>query len=85
LGFHPFKSEQLKTAFDQIEKDHKEKLYQTWLASSEDNRFSNDYRELFLQLEKLLGKAMNRDRIDGHSEADRAWTPPPKNYQDDYQ
>ncbi|WP_427980695.1 monovalent cation:proton antiporter-2 (CPA2) family protein [Agarivorans sp.] len=85
LGFHPFKSEQLKTAFDQIEKDHKEKLYKTWLASSEDNRFSNDYRELFLQLEKLLGKAMNRDRIDGHSQADRAWTPPPKNYQDDYQ
>ncbi len=85
LGFHPFKSEQLKTAFDQIEKNNKEKLYQTWLASSEDNRFSNDYRELFLQLEKLLGKAMNRDRIDGHSEADRAWTPPPKNYQDDYQ
>ncbi|WP_163132225.1 monovalent cation:proton antiporter-2 (CPA2) family protein [Agarivorans sp. Alg241-V36] len=84
LGFHPFKSEQLKSAFDQLEKDNKEKLYQAWLAGHEDNRFSNDYRDLFLQLEELLGKAMSKDRSDGHSLTERGWTPPPKNYQDDF-
>ncbi|MGY5450201.1 monovalent cation:proton antiporter-2 (CPA2) family protein [Agarivorans sp. MS3-6] len=84
LGVHPYKAEQLKTAFDQIEKDNKDKLYHTWLASSEDNRFNNDYRELFLQLEALLGKAMSKDRSDGHSLTERSWTPPPKNYQDDF-
>ncbi|WP_432452091.1 MULTISPECIES: monovalent cation:proton antiporter-2 (CPA2) family protein [unclassified Agarivorans] len=83
LGFHPFKAEQLKSTFDQIEKDNKDKLYQAWLASSDDKHISTDYRELFLKLEELLGEAMNRDRSDTHSRSERGWTPPPKGYTDE--
>ncbi|WP_026972049.1 monovalent cation:proton antiporter-2 (CPA2) family protein [Aliagarivorans marinus] len=84
LGYHPFKSEQLKNAFDQVEKDNRDTLYQSWLNATEDNRFTPHYRELFMQMELLLGDAMKVDRADKHSMTERGWTPPPKDYLDDF-
>ncbi|MCL4119235.1 UNVERIFIED_CONTAM: hypothetical protein GTU68_060386 [Idotea baltica] len=84
IGIHPFKVERLKTAFVETEAEGKESLYQAWKDDEEENKFSNSYRKIFLEVEKALGEAMNRDRNDKRSRSERGWTPPPKNYIDDF-
>lgn len=82
VGFHPFRAEQLKAAFVETEAQSKEVLYQTWKESTEENKFSASYRELFMQLEEALGEAMKGERSDKHAKSERGWTPPPKGYSD---
>lgn len=80
VGFHPFKVEQLKAAFLDVEAKSKEGLYQAWKNSTEDNKYSSDYVNLFMQLEDEIEKAMSGDREDGHTRTERGWTPPPRDY-----
>ncbi|WP_434361240.1 monovalent cation:proton antiporter-2 (CPA2) family protein [Parasalinivibrio latis] len=80
MGMHPFKAEQQRKAFIQMEHASKETLYQTWKEATEENRFNATYRELFLQLEDAITDAMQKDRMDGHNTEERGWTPPPKGY-----
>ncbi len=82
MGMHPFKAEQLKHYFVDTEHAHDETLYESWRDMEEANNFTGHYRDLFMQLEDLLRKAMSKDRSDGHSLSERGWTPPPKNYAD---
>lgn len=83
LGRHPFFVEQQKTVFKNIEARQSEALYQAWCSGSEEQRFDNNYRKLFIELEQLIEEAMKRDRNDKHSR-ERGWTPPPKGYADKF-
>ncbi len=85
LGVHPFTAEQMKYAFVETEQAENEKLYQSWLHEEEGRAFTQHYRELFMKLEALLADAMQSDRTDRHSGAERGWTPPPKGYTEDFQ
>ena len=82
LDVHPFRAEQLKSTFIEVEAAHKRTLYNAWKEASEDNKFGN-YRDLFVALEEVLTKAMRRQRNDNHSRSERGWTPPPKGYDQD--
>ena len=77
-GIHPYKAERYKSAFAAAEQEARQRLFEVWSEGSEGDRFSNNYRELFMQLEDVLGDIMQRDRADGHSRSERGWTPPPK-------
>jgi CPA2 family monovalent cation:H+ antiporter-2 len=44
------------------------------------HRFDNNYRLLFIQLEEK----MTRDRHDNLSRSERGWTPPPKEYAENF-
>lgn len=81
LGFHPFFVEQQKTIYKTIENKQSDTLYQAWKNVAEGERFDNNYRELFMELEDLIQDAMKVDRNDKHSR-ERGWTPPPKGYAD---
>jgi len=82
LGFHPFRAEQLKNTFIYTEETSSEEMFDNWL-SSEEAGMGPGYRELFMQQEKAIRDAMQRDRSDRHSSKERGWTPPPKGYSDD--
>ena len=84
LGVHPFKIEQLKNAFLTSEKQNDKQLYQSWKEKEESNQFTPHYRELFIQYEQILQEAMKKDRMDRHASNVRGWTPPPKDYTDDF-
>ncbi len=79
LGFHPFRAEQLKTAFIATENETVEAMYQNWVSST-DSGMSPGYRELFMQQEAAIRAAMGVDRSDRHSNSERSWNPPPKGY-----
>ncbi|GLR73777.1 monovalent cation:proton antiporter-2 (CPA2) family protein [Aliivibrio sifiae] len=83
LGQHPFHVEQQKLAYKKVENESSDKLYQAWLDDSEGERFDNNYRKLFIELESTIKHAMSKDRSDKHNQSERAWTPPPKGYADD--
>ncbi|CAH0991039.1 Glutathione-regulated potassium-efflux system protein KefC [Sinobacterium norvegicum] len=85
LGTHPFKAENLKATFYQTENSHRDQLFNLWQQTTEDDKFISSYRELFIQLEETLGSAMKNDRSDNLSKMERGWTPPPKNYTDDFE
>ncbi|GGA75440.1 potassium transporter [Neiella marina] len=85
LDFHPFEVEQKKAAFNRIEAESNDHLYQQWLKGSEGERFDHDYRKLFIQLQSGIQQAMKNDRADGHTKHERGWTPPPKGYTDDFE
>ncbi|CAH8182105.1 hypothetical protein VAE130_150001 [Vibrio aestuarianus] len=72
--------EQQKSAYKRIEREQSDELYNAWSSESGEDRFDNNYRKLFMQLEKRLANAMNSDRSDQHSLSERGWTPPPKDY-----
>ena len=78
LGRHPFEIQQQKNAYKFIEKENSDTLYQAWADDSEGERFDNNYRKLFMDLEHAIKKAIGRDRLEKHSLAERGWTPPPK-------
>jgi CPA2 family monovalent cation:H+ antiporter-2/glutathione-regulated potassium-efflux system ancillary protein KefC len=82
LGMHKFKAEQQKAIFDEIELNHKDELYHLWSKASEDDKFTTHFRDLFMELESVLGHKMKSDRSDKHSLSDRGWSPPPKDYAD---
>jgi CPA2 family monovalent cation:H+ antiporter-2/glutathione-regulated potassium-efflux system ancillary protein KefC len=82
LGVHPFRAREMKYAFYEAEQAQDEKLYDSWLSEEENRAFTQHYRDLFMKLEDLIADSMKRDRADGHSKAERGWTPPPKGYTD---
>ncbi|BDY04440.1 monovalent cation:proton antiporter-2 (CPA2) family protein [Ferrimonas sp. YFM] len=82
LGNHPFRARQRRLAFEEVEREHDKLLYDSWLQGDEGDRFGTHYRDLFMQLEELLGEAMRGQDSERHSRAERSWTPPPKNYLD---
>ena len=80
LGFHPFHVEQQKNIFRRVEKRSSDVLYQAWCDDSSGERFDNNYRKLFIELEETIKKEMLKDRSDKHATSERGWTPPPKGY-----
>ncbi|CAM3644551.1 monovalent cation:proton antiporter-2 (CPA2) family protein [Parendozoicomonas haliclonae] len=83
LGIHPFRVEQVKQSFCEMESQHFDEMFQTW--REEGNQTGDHYRSLFISLEKEILAAMQTDRSDRHSRSERGWTPPPKNYLDDFE
>ncbi len=83
-GLHPFFVEQQKTTYKRIEDRKSDKLYRAWEAGSEEERFDNNYRELFMKLEQVMVEEMKKDRSDKHSRSERGWTPPPKGYAEEF-
>ncbi|NTS78104.1 cation:proton antiporter [Catenovulum sp. SM1970] len=84
VGFHPFHVEQQKQTFMDIECAASDNLYQQWQQRSEGERYSHGYRQMFIELEQTIKKAMQQGRGGNHNLTDRAWTPPPKDYTDDF-
>ncbi|MGR5094723.1 monovalent cation:proton antiporter-2 (CPA2) family protein [Vibrio maritimus] len=84
LGFHPFFVEQQKATYKSIEDKQSDRLYEGWKGGAEGERFDNNYRDLFIELEGLIRDAMQIDRNDKHSR-ERGWTPPPKGYADKFE
>ena len=82
LGYHPFLVEQQKAAYKRAEDQQSDKLYQAWADESQGERFDNNYRKLFIELEDNIKQAMAKDRQHKHSGSERGWTPPPKGYAD---
>lgn len=84
MGLHPFHVEQQRNTYLKVENESSDKLYKAWLANSEEERFDNNYRKLFMELEQNVHESMNVDRSDKHSRTERGWTPPPKGYADEF-
>ncbi|ORT48586.1 potassium transporter [Vibrio sp. qd031] len=83
LGIHPFKAQQQVSAFRDIEDSCSDKLFKAWQEESEEERYDNNYRKLFIELEESIKSAVNTERSDRHNGSERGWTPPPKGYADD--
>ena len=47
--------------------------------------FGDNYVDLYMEVERVLDEAMKKNRDDSHDRAERGWTPPPKNYLDDFE
>lgn len=84
LGVHAFKAEQIKAAFHKMDAAHRDNFYQEWLKGDEENRFSTNYLDLFVEMEERIVTAIKRDRHSGHDTSESGWTPPPKDYLDDF-
>jgi len=84
LGLHPFFVEQQKTTYKRVEERKSDRLYAAWEDDSEDERFDNNYRDLFVRLEEVMAEEMKKNRSDKHSRSERGWTPPPKGYADTF-
>lgn len=82
LGHHPFFVEQQKSTYKNTEEKQSDLLYQAWEDDSEGERFDNNYRKLFMELEANIKHGMTKDRSDKHTRSERGWTPPPKGYAD---
>lgn len=80
LGTHPFRAEHVKWAFNETDKEHVEELFKIWKEVKDEDGFSIEYKEVFLNLEKMLSEAMKWERSSGQSKSERGWTPPPKGY-----
>jgi CPA2 family monovalent cation:H+ antiporter-2/glutathione-regulated potassium-efflux system ancillary protein KefC len=84
LGYHPFRVEKLKQSFSETESRHFDALFDSWKSEDDDNSFGEHYRQLFMKVEKQLIEDMKKDRSDKHTKTERGWTPPPKNYLEDF-
>ena len=84
LGIHPFFVEQQKATYKRVEARKSEILYKAWEDDSEGERYDNNFRQLFIQLEEKMAEEMQKDRHDKLSRSERGWTPPPKGYADDF-
>lgn len=82
LGYHPFFVEQQKAVYKRAEEQQSDKLYQAWADKSGGERFDNNYRKLFIELEDNIKQAMAKESQYKRSGSERGWTPPPKNYAD---
>ncbi len=80
LGLHPFQVQQQVNAFKDVEDSCSDKLYKAWADDSEGERYDNNYRQLFIELEESIVAAIKKDRSDKHTRSERGWTPPPKGY-----
>lgn len=80
MGFHPFRVEQLKKQLSGIEEEHFDTLFEKLHKSLDVSDIADEDRQRFLQFEEKLLSAMQRDRLDHHSNSERGWTPPPKGY-----
>ena len=79
LGFHPDRARQQKETFVDTEAAHRHQLYEIWQHNTEDDKYDANYRELFLELEAVLGEAMKKDCHECQKIADGAWhTPQPE-------
>jgi CPA2 family monovalent cation:H+ antiporter-2/glutathione-regulated potassium-efflux system ancillary protein KefC len=56
----------------------------SWRHEGEGQHFGDHYRDLFMALEEKIISAMQTDHIDRHSTSERGWTPPPKDYLNDF-
>ena len=83
-GVHPFRAEQLKAAFDEVEMQGHETMFSAWQEESEGERNSKHYLDRYRQLHELMNAIMLRERSDGHTRSERGWTPPPKGYTDEF-
>ncbi|MPY22534.1 potassium transporter [Shewanella psychropiezotolerans] len=81
LGVHPFKAEQKKATLRELELCYKDSLYEMWKKNSEDSKYSTHFRELFIELETAIAKAMKSEHLDEQARVERGWTPPPKDYE----
>ena len=81
MNVHPFQVEQAKRQYVTTEKAHHNELYDTWIKFQEDKKYAQTYTELFIALEKAMANDMSKERLSNHTGSERAWTPPPKNYQ----
>ncbi|GGF54350.1 cation:proton antiporter domain-containing protein [Alteromonas lipolytica] len=79
LGVHPFQAERQKHAYRDIEARQSDVLYEAWKDDASGERFDNNYRDLFMELQQLIDDALKSDLHDNHSKR-RGWTPPPKGY-----
>ncbi|MEZ9524694.1 monovalent cation:proton antiporter-2 (CPA2) family protein [Enterovibrio norvegicus] len=84
LGVHPFLVEQQKAKYLRLENSSSEMLYESWMGGEETESYDNHYQHLFIQLEETIRDAMDEDRMDRHGLTEREWTPPPKDYLDDF-
>ena len=82
MGVHPFRAEQLRAAFQQMEQKGIDQLYRAWQKRGEGERVGTNYLELFIELDGFIRQAMQRDRDDRHPRSERGWAPPPKNYEE---
>jgi CPA2 family monovalent cation:H+ antiporter-2/glutathione-regulated potassium-efflux system ancillary protein KefC len=79
-GVHPFKVEQNRHKFREIEHRNHQELYTSWLKNEDEAGLGIQHRDLFIQLEQALDKEMLRTH---HTSDDiEAWRPPPKEYGD---
>ncbi|WP_413112897.1 monovalent cation:proton antiporter-2 (CPA2) family protein [Thaumasiovibrio sp. DFM-14] len=62
LGERSEHVEQLKSAFLGVEMQSKDKMYQAWKESTEDNKYNANFLELFVKLEEALGETMRNNR-----------------------
>ncbi|MCM2680295.1 monovalent cation:proton antiporter-2 (CPA2) family protein [Echinimonas agarilytica] len=81
-GIHPFRAQHLAQSFVEIEQSHHQELYESWQQGQVNGETFARYREIFKQLQAALDEGMEGDRLDGHSDSERGWTPPPKGYID---
>lgn len=83
-GMHAFRVEQLKHEFTTAEQQHFDKLFHSWRHEDDGVGFGDHYLSLFMQIEEELITTMQRDRLDNHVDAERRWTPPPKEQTKDF-
>lgn len=83
LDLHPFKVEQMKAVYRKSDYQSREAIYKEWLNGETENRYTDRYLSLFLEIENRLVADLKRNRIQGHDNSECGWTPPPKNYLDD--
>ncbi|WP_028115218.1 monovalent cation:proton antiporter-2 (CPA2) family protein [Ferrimonas senticii] len=84
LGNHPYQVERKLATFKKIERQGSDQLYAAWLDDSSGERFDNNYRKLFIEVEDQLRQAMGTDQYNQETSTERAWTPPPKGYADKF-
>ncbi len=82
LGYHPFRAEKLRVAFDDQERRGRLELYEAWGDKSEGEKYGTRHHELYIQLNEALAGSMLQDRDDRHTRSERGWTPPPRGYSD---
>ncbi|GLP95474.1 monovalent cation:proton antiporter-2 (CPA2) family protein [Paraferrimonas sedimenticola] len=84
MGTHPFHSHHLKHTFAEHEANYDDKLFDSWANSDDEAGYTLHYQKLFVELEEALSKYMGKDRSQ-HDLDERSWTPPPKDYLDDFE
>ena len=64
LGTDGPRVEQIKAAFEGVEQESRDRLYQAWLERPEGERVSDDYLALFIELDEVLKDVMQGDNVD---------------------
>jgi CPA2 family monovalent cation:H+ antiporter-2 len=80
LGFHPFDVEQKKNTFKKIELEASDSLFDEWNSGSKGERYSTDYKRLFMEYQQKITDNMSGDKTDNDESSERSLTPPPNEY-----